>query len=487
MEDYVVQYEDTLKKIAEKKLGDENRWFEIAQLNNIQSPYELYVGETIKLPNKLFAASAPKPLVDVEQIPATLAYARGVFFTVFEQLPEIGSDKIVRKIAISPVDLSKHPDLIPKDPLSNITASDHALGNNNSKYLSYSERPYGSPTNVDKGIFERYGNNPPKNAHPMDFVGKYGNQKIRPVIIDTRKLPPGTQIIDSAQLVTFLEQKMKLHPSEGHRISRLIDTIINIESEGLIDANPKNPRVPKSSVKNVSKLHNQFVTTAEKIRAEFKLGHITEQQMKQELKLVSKSYNRVRIAGIGGRVITVIGMVLTAVELAEAGKKSYERNSFKPIVAESIRQTGGWGGAIAGAEVGFLFGAAIGVSSGPGLFISGALGALVFGTAGYIGADWIDDNAVMELRKDVNRVESLRGKAVTLIVGATKLPGENETQYEFSRRALETAAIEAQKETYLPGNRNLPLLFAEKFYPLIKANKDAFMNWQNDNPKLDEK
>lgn len=41
MEDYVVQYGDTLETIAEKKLGDKTRWYEIAQLNNIQSPYQL--------------------------------------------------------------------------------------------------------------------------------------------------------------------------------------------------------------------------------------------------------------------------------------------------------------------------------------------------------------------------------------------------------------------------------------------------------------
>jgi hypothetical protein len=38
METYIVQYEYTLEKIAEKKLGNTKRWYEIAQLNNIESP-----------------------------------------------------------------------------------------------------------------------------------------------------------------------------------------------------------------------------------------------------------------------------------------------------------------------------------------------------------------------------------------------------------------------------------------------------------------
>ena len=53
MENYIIQYGDTLKKIAKEKLGNEERWYEIAQLNNLQSPYQLYIGEKIKLPNRI--------------------------------------------------------------------------------------------------------------------------------------------------------------------------------------------------------------------------------------------------------------------------------------------------------------------------------------------------------------------------------------------------------------------------------------------------
>jgi hypothetical protein len=33
MEEYIVQYGDTLKTIAKEKIGNESRWYEIAQLN----------------------------------------------------------------------------------------------------------------------------------------------------------------------------------------------------------------------------------------------------------------------------------------------------------------------------------------------------------------------------------------------------------------------------------------------------------------------
>jgi nucleoid-associated protein YgaU len=46
METYVIQYEDTLEKIAEKRLGNKKRWYEIARINNIESPYIVFIGQT---------------------------------------------------------------------------------------------------------------------------------------------------------------------------------------------------------------------------------------------------------------------------------------------------------------------------------------------------------------------------------------------------------------------------------------------------------
>ncbi len=38
MENYIVQYNDTLETIAEKRLNNKSRWQEIALLNGIQNP-----------------------------------------------------------------------------------------------------------------------------------------------------------------------------------------------------------------------------------------------------------------------------------------------------------------------------------------------------------------------------------------------------------------------------------------------------------------
>ncbi len=87
----------------------------------------------------------------------------------------------------------------------------------------------------------------------------------------------------------------------------------------------------------------------------------------------------------------VVGVIVTAVDLAEATQRSIEQNSFRPVSAEVVRQVGGWGGAIAGGKIGFIVGGLFGIETGPGAIATGAVGAVVFGAAGYFGADWVAD------------------------------------------------------------------------------------------------
>lgn len=47
---HVVKAGDTLSWIAAKRLSDARRWPEIADLNDIRSPYLLHVGQVLKLP-----------------------------------------------------------------------------------------------------------------------------------------------------------------------------------------------------------------------------------------------------------------------------------------------------------------------------------------------------------------------------------------------------------------------------------------------------
>ncbi|HEX3035275.1 MAG TPA: LysM domain-containing protein, partial [Thermodesulfobacteriota bacterium] len=50
-EEYVVQEGDTLASIAKEKLGSEDQWQSIAEANNLDSPYQLQVGQTLIIPS----------------------------------------------------------------------------------------------------------------------------------------------------------------------------------------------------------------------------------------------------------------------------------------------------------------------------------------------------------------------------------------------------------------------------------------------------
>ena len=91
-------------------------------------------------------------------------------------------------------------------------------------------------------------------------------------------------------------------------------------------------------------------------------------------------------------MLTVFGAVLTVVELGHATRQSVDQRSLRPVNAELIRQTGGWGGAVAGAKIGFLAGAALGIKTGPGAIVTGAIGALIVGGIGHFGADRVADH-----------------------------------------------------------------------------------------------
>ena len=469
MENYIVQYSDTLETIAKKQLGNKSRWLEIAQMNGVQSPYELLIGQRLNLPPKMSPGTSLPTSASPPMRPLPIAdkvLARGSLFVIFEQLPEVGSTQVIRKIARVPYDFSSHLDLQPTGLTAALSPAEHALGVKPSQYLSASNRPYGSPTNVDNYVPDNLrGRNLP-DVNLREFVGRD-----RPVLVDLDKLPHGTQVVNEAELLADLSNRAELVPSEKVRIGRLMNSIRNVEGEVLIEGG-----LPTDAVKKVSDVHSAFILTAEQLRVKQQLGQITQDQLTRELDVLAKSYNRVKIVGRVGRVISVVGVVFTAVDVAAAAQRSYDRRSFRPLAAESVRQIGGWAGGLAGAKLGFVFGAALGIETGPGLFVTGAIGSIIFGAAGYFGANWvasrIDNDSMSELRKDVNRVESMKGQNITLTVQP------NESQYDFRRRALMGIALEAQRESMRMVGSDIPLRFANQFMPPDAANGFR-MNWVN--------
>ena len=249
-----------------------------------------------------------------------------LFILTDELLP---SGKLVRKVIVPPpaqiFDYFKSNQyemfgMKPPNPFANITIGEHALGLNQSPYLSSSSLPHGAP----------------------NFNGT-------PQFIDINKAKAaGCKIYTTEEIVSDLKKlKEKAPTAEAKaRLDKVINAVSNVEKEVLIKG-----EIPSNAIKSST-----------------------------SMKLTK-----------GLRVLNVIGIVITAYELEQATEKSIKQSSIKPITAETIRQVGGWGGAIAGAKIGAIGGAAVGIETGPGAILTGAVGAIIFGTAGYFGADWVAD------------------------------------------------------------------------------------------------
>jgi LysM repeat protein len=365
MKEYIVQPGDTLPGVAKKTLGDASRWVEISQINKLVGPVQLVVGQRLLLPDSAYTC-APKPDFTFNssvsknsgssEIPASVALARGFMFVVFEQLPEVGTGKIIRKVVAIPRDFS----LRPANPFGSITPAEHALNlkPSQSQFLSGSNRSFGAPS-----------------------------IKGQPLLLDIAKIKQaGGQIYEVNQVVRDLEKFAVQNPSARAAVERLIWTVQKVEGEVLIKGG-----TPPGSGSAISAPHKAYVKSAEDFWRAFKDKQITKAQLEQELLNLEKAYSKAKIVGRVGRVLMVVGIVVTAVDLAEAGQKSIDQNSFKPIGAEVVRQVGGWTGAFAGAKIGFAGGAVIGIETGPGAIVTGAVGAIIFGAAGYFGADWVAD------------------------------------------------------------------------------------------------
>jgi RHS repeat-associated protein len=243
------------------------------------------------------------------------------FFLVIDEL--FPSERVVRKVLEFPLNereyLEANPEkfgIYPRDPSSNVSLGEHALGNNNSRYISASRLPSGAE-----------------------------NINGRPVWIDVEKFEAaGGKVHRFEQIVEDLERMAQKDPSLVDRIRTWKKNQPNVEAEVLLEG-----KVPASAVK--SKL----------------------------------SMNLTR----GFRVVGYIGIAVSAYDVGNAAMKSMETGSPRPILAEGVRQVGGWGGAIAGAKIGAVIGGALGVETGPGLIVTGAIGSIVGGVAGYYGASWI--------------------------------------------------------------------------------------------------
>ncbi|GHT96934.1 hypothetical protein AGMMS49545_23360 [Betaproteobacteria bacterium] len=383
--DYYVKHGDSLWSIAQKKMGNGRLWEILARANFTRE--QLYIGQKIWIPDQYIRNSddiSPNFRANSGRgrMTADIALARGFVFIVVEVVPEMGSNIVIRKeypgkflenvegfkgevykwlarmteakVLIIPRDFS----MIPTDSLSALSPADHVQNSHlgrSSPFLSTSGELLGAPT----------------------IEGK-------PVLIDLNKVKAaGGQVMSVLEVVTDLQRYMAENPGANHHVKLLIDTIFRVEQEVLIKGN-----IPREAIQNTNFVHHGFINDARKIWENVEAENISREEGIRQLEKLKQS---ARNYGNLGRALSVVGVVFTTVDLVGASRQSIVQRSFRPIGAETIRQVGGWGGAISGAKIGGTIGALCGIETGPGAFVTGLVGALIFGLGGYVGADWVAD------------------------------------------------------------------------------------------------
>lgn len=183
-----------------------------------------------------------------------------------------------------------------------------------------------------------------------DFPGGAGRFTGKTVYIDIAKAKrSGARLVTGREIREALDQYALQNPHLARRIAKIRSYSEAMDKEILIQPDPS---VPPSGV---------FTPKG--------LGSVL---------------GFVKVA----RVVQVFSIAFTAYDLSVATEESFRAKSVRPIEKETVRQMGGWGGAIAGARMGAVAGAMIGVETGPGTVITGLIGGIIFGTIGYLGGSF---------------------------------------------------------------------------------------------------
>lgn len=336
---------DTLRRIAARELASPQRWRELAEANHLRPPYRLLIGQRLRVPR----AGAPRTAHRHGRAPAITG--RTPPSAVAETSNAQGTSKdegaawtvgrsflfgVVDEVLPSGKIVRKVLMFPPRTQAEAIAAKPEVYGikpNAPGSSASLGEHALGNTQS-------RYisGSTKPRGAP---------NIQGRPVYIDAAKAQKaGVTIHSTEEVVRDLDRLVAENPQLADRVARLKKAITEVEGEVLLAG-----EVPASAIKSAGAM------TATRVL----------------------------------RGVQIIGVVFTVVDLTKATVKSVEHQSAKPIVAESIRQVGGWGGGILGAKIGGAAGAAVGIETGPGAVVTGFVGAVIFGVAGYLGADWVAD------------------------------------------------------------------------------------------------
>jgi LysM repeat protein len=334
---YVVRPNDTLSGIAQRQLGSAHRWTEIAKANNVRDAHRLLIGQRLTLPEagrqadqfNHWRIAVPSNLgMPPHERPATLLPGRAFMYVIADEMNPL-TRRAVRKVILPPKGVTdyaeiarlSHPEkhgFSPREAGSPVSLGRHVGGRVDSRFISASERPFGSP--------------------------RLEGQKFWINIDKARRA--GVVVHENSAIISDLDRVIAKtrSPVQKANLQAIRKLSITVDRELVFEG-----KIPAGAVKTGSMM----------------------------------AFTR------GAQIVSGVGIVLTAYDLEQAAQRSHDQHSIKPLAAETVRQAGGWGGALAGAEFGALAGATVGIETGPGALITGLFGGIIGGIAGFTGANWI--------------------------------------------------------------------------------------------------
>ena len=338
---YVVQPGDSLERIARRTLGDSRQWPRIAAANHLAPRFRLAIGQRLIIPDGMARSgltSAPSVGQMLHQdslsasCPATSAPAICHIFIVGDEV-DVLARKVVRRVAVPRID-QPGPDFL--DRLLRPDAVE-AVG----------MKPTGPGSTLPPGRHvQGLKPSPYLSASERPFgAERFGGE---PYLIDVGKfIRGGGTIVEAAQIDADIERiigKSNSPPFKA-KLEAIRTKALTLDREVLLQGS-----VAPGALKSAGTM------------------------------ALTRSF----------QVVSVVGITLSAMDLERAAAVSVRTRSVRPIASESVRQAGGWGGALAGARLGGQAGLLIGIEAGPGAVLTAAAGAFVGGIAGFYGAELLN-------------------------------------------------------------------------------------------------
>lgn len=331
---YRVRPGDSLSSIARKTLGDGSRWAEIARINGIATPDRLLIGQMLRMP----AAAGDGGSRPAQTAPAHSAWTPANFY-LFVLADEVNPlhRKVVRRVLVNP------------------------------KMTAEAAARLGRPLAIFPNP-ERFGFFPSASGSPLPPGRHALGMKPSPFLSASRSRPFGARRFTGAPF-WIDEAKARQAGATFHEVDEIVRDLERIKAKS---------RDPATSAR--------IQEIIGKVRADKEVlvrGGVPASAVKGP---IAMGMTR----GLQG--VQVIGFALTAANMTHAARKSRAQHSAKPLVAETVRQSGGWAAAWAGVKLGAAGGALVGIETGPGALVTGAIGGVAGGLAGYYGFDWIADH-----------------------------------------------------------------------------------------------